>query len=272
MTVFTPPETAPVDLANRPKFQQIQLAFAQQIRTPQAVGALNSPGLVHLMPHIEPRRLAVYQQLIFNNIESFASSIFPVLKSVLGAEQWRRLVQAFIQTHLAQTPLFHEMGQEFIQFLEQAPPSLALPEFSLSLAHYEWLELAVMISEAPLQPATSCRAKLSGIYQLTASAVLVGYDWPVDQISSQFIPQEQPDVPTLLAVFRNAQDQVQFIKLTPLLYQLLSLLSQSAAPLKTHLQTLMPTTITDPSQFEAFALASLNDLMAQQLVEPLSCA
>ena len=55
---------------------------------------------------IENRRLAIYRNLVFNNIESFLSSGFPILKSIANAEKWSQMVRDFIYRHESQTPYF----------------------------------------------------------------------------------------------------------------------------------------------------------------------
>ena len=54
-------------------FRALQMAFAGHIRNPELAAPEN----------IEDRRMAIYRRLIFNNIQSFCSNAFPVLKSLL---------------------------------------------------------------------------------------------------------------------------------------------------------------------------------------------
>ena len=44
-------------------------------------------------PGIEERRLAIYRDLFFNNIESLLAGNFPVIRQTLGDDAWRRLVR-----------------------------------------------------------------------------------------------------------------------------------------------------------------------------------
>jgi len=82
--------------------------------------------------------------LFFNNLRGFFSNIFPVLTSIMGNERWLELIREYLQKHDSKTPLFHELGQEFLDFLQNEYESLANdPPFILELAHYEWVELAV---------------------------------------------------------------------------------------------------------------------------------
>ena len=45
---------------------------------------------------IEARRLKVYEDLVYNNIESFLTSGFPVVHSLYDESDWRELVRQFM--------------------------------------------------------------------------------------------------------------------------------------------------------------------------------
>ena len=68
---------------------------------------------------VEPRRLQVYSELIYNNIEGFISGAFPVLRSLYVPAEWHELVRMFIDQHRCRTPYFLEISQEFLAFLMQ---------------------------------------------------------------------------------------------------------------------------------------------------------
>ena len=71
-------------MAERPKFQEKQYAFAAHIRDPQNVPAPEG---------IEDRRMAIYRELFFNNLKSLLSNMFPVLTKLHSDQHWRRLVR-----------------------------------------------------------------------------------------------------------------------------------------------------------------------------------
>ena len=107
---------------------QQQRDFAARIRQPEAQS---------LLPGITAGRMAVYEELFFNNVASMVGGAFPVLRGILGAERWQRLLRAFFAEHQASTPYFLEISQEFIAWLQQgyhAEPDD--PAFMLELAHY----------------------------------------------------------------------------------------------------------------------------------------
>ena len=71
-------------------FQRLQRAFAGHLRNPDTRPAPQG---------IEERRLEIYRNLLFNNVNGFIEQGFPVLFSLLDAERWQRLVRGFFEFH-----------------------------------------------------------------------------------------------------------------------------------------------------------------------------
>ncbi|MGP0175193.1 HvfC family RiPP maturation protein [Pseudomonas sp. NCHU5208] len=180
---------------------QLQRDFAARIRQPEAQA---------LLPGVPVERMAIYEELFFNNVASLVGSAFPVLREVLASERWQRLLHAFFAEHRAATPYFPQISQEFIAWLQQgyrAEPED--PPFMLELAHYEWVELALDVSAAQL-PAQGW----------SPLAWPLAYRWPVQLIGGEHRPLQPPAQPTCLLVWRDSQDKVRFMQLTPFAYQL----------------------------------------------------
>lgn len=207
---------------NLPTFQQLQHLFTQAIRIPEKVdfSAQKQPGRVNFIP--EKRRFALYQDLFFNNLLGFFSSIFPILSTRLGELGVQKLVRQFLAKHAAQTPLFHELGQEFLTFLQtKYVADDSDPDFLLELAHFEWVGLAVLIEpQEGLLNDKDALLDWQAIYQLSPVAWPLAYEWPVHEIDRQN-SVEKPDCPSFLLVFRDDEDEVQKMTLSPLLYELL---------------------------------------------------
>jgi len=118
-------------------FKQVQRTFAGHIRDPQSVPRLSD---------VEDRRMAIYRDLFFNNVESFLANSYPVIRKLLGKQQWHTLIRDFLIQHRARTPLFSELPRELLQYLEQHAEEDPQRPFLLELAHYEWVELALSIA------------------------------------------------------------------------------------------------------------------------------
>lgn len=202
-----------------------QMALARHLRDPAAVPP---PG------GIEDRRLAIYRDLLHNNIRRLLSGNFPVIRRTLGDDAWASLVRRFFAGHRCHTPLFTEIGREFQRWLEQqAGQDPDLPAWLPELAHYEWVELALQISDAqppcaidPLQDhADRAGALLDGVPVVSPQAWALAYRWPVHRIAPGYQPRMPPDEPTLLLVRRDHDGQVRFASLSPLAFRLLELLA-----------------------------------------------
>ena len=210
-------------MAERPKFQERQYAFAAHIRDPQNVPAPEG---------IEDRRMAIYRELFFNNLENLLSNMFPVLTKLHSDQHWRRLVRRFMQGHQAHTPYFLELPAEFLDFLqnEYEPGADDFP-FLAELAHYEYIELALSISEedndmAGVDPEGDL---LANVPVKSALAWVYAYRYPVHRISAEFLPDAPAAQPVYLAVYRDSADKVGFFELNAVTAGLLNAIDENDA-------------------------------------------
>lgn len=208
-------------MAELPEFQKKQFAFAAHIRDPEHVAAPDG---------VEDRRMAIYRHLFFNNLLNLLSNMFPVLKKLLPDTKWRSLVRQFMQRHRAETPYFLQLPEEFLAFLQN---EYELQEddfpFLIELAHYEYIELALSISEecndlTGVDPDGDLLANVPVKSDLTW---VYAYQYPVHRISSDYIPTEAAEQPVFLAVYRGIDDKVGFLELNPITASLLELISQN---------------------------------------------
>ncbi|QIR14857.1 HvfC family RiPP maturation protein [Shewanella aestuarii] len=200
------------------EFKQVQQGFMDYIRDPS-----------HPLPEgIEPRRMTIYRELFFNNVNGFVSSAFPVLKSVYAEQDWLALVQTFFAQHDCQTPIFVEIAGEFLVFLQQEyQVKDSDPAFLLELAHYEWLELIVAtVQDAKTQTLMTINDITQVPLQLSACAKVAQYQFDVQHISIEYQPIEPPATPQFFCVYRDTQDEVAFLQLNPLTAQVLALIDQ----------------------------------------------
>lgn len=197
-----------------------QLELTRHLRDPQHVAAPSG---------IEDRRLAIYRDLLFNNIESLLGGNFPVIRRLLGDVHWKALVRAFYRDHRSQTPLFPEIAREFLRYLESQPR--LDPPFLLELAHYEWVELALQISEARAGDAAHDAEGdlLDGAPVLSPLAWPLAYRWPVHRLGPEHQPDAPSATPTLLLLRRESDGNVRFSELSPLAFRLLARLGEEPA-------------------------------------------
>jgi hypothetical protein len=174
-------------------------------------------------PGIEERRLAIYRELAFNNLDGLLAGNFPVIRNTLGDTDWHALVHRFFAEHRSRTPLFTQIGLELIDFLKSDVGGDPERPWLAELAHYEWAELGLTLSDAELPPHDAQGDLLTGVPVLSPLAWQLAYQWPVASIGPDVQPMVAPDVPTLVLLRRKADGQVHFSSLSPLLYQLLVL-------------------------------------------------
>jgi len=232
------------------------MEFAAHIRDPENHAA---PG------GIEDRRMNIYRELFFNNIQSLLASNFPVLRSLYDDQGWRQLIRDFYAQHHCQTPLFTEVAKEFLRYLQDGREKLPDdPGFLLELAHYEWVEMALSLDERDLadlmvDPEGDL---LEGIPVLSPLAWPLSYRYPVHLIKPGYQPDSPPEIPTHILVYRNHQDEVKFMKLNDVSRHLLELLKEHTGATGLELLTQVSATIGHPKPERVIAAGAelLTDL------------
>jgi hypothetical protein len=201
-------------------FQKKQYAFAAHIRDPEN----------HAAPaNVEDRRMAIYRELFFNNLHSLLSQTFPVLTKLHDKQRWRAIVRQFMVRHQAQTPYFLEIPAEFLAFLKNEYERDAddFP-FLTELAHYEWVELALSISqETNTVEADPDGDLLNGVPVRSVLCWTFAYRFPVHRINTTYQPQEPGEQPSILAICRQANDDLDFMELNPATARLLEMIGDN---------------------------------------------
>lgn len=204
-------------------FKRIQYQWAAWLREPDSAEP----------PAAEQKRLAVYQRLVRNNIEGFIARGFPVLKSVLNAQHWQLLVNDFIAKHHATSPLFAEIGTEFVAFIANYEASW-LPPFSYQLAVYERLELDAYHYSDTCRVEHDVSLDIEQVaWRVNPSLKWHAFDYPVHTIAPDAIPKEPLAAPVFLAVYRvdeaeelHFSSRVKFMQLNPVTMLLVDYLQQ----------------------------------------------
>lgn len=210
-------------MADLPEFQQKQYAFAAHIRDPDNVPAPEG---------IEDRRMAIYRELFFNNIRNLLSNMFPVLRKLHGDDKWHEMIRLFMQRHRAETPYFLQLPQEFLAFLQhEYEAQVDDYPFLIELAHYEYIELALSISEDSnnLEDIDPDGNLLNQVPVKSALAWVYAYQYPVHRITAEFIPAEPAEQPVFIAVYRRTDDSVGFLELNPITARLLEAIEDNDA-------------------------------------------
>ncbi len=201
-------------------FIHVQYQFAAHIRDP-----------AHMPPpcDIEERRMAVYRELFYRNIEEALLNAFPVLRAITDDQRWHALVRDFWARHRCRTPLFALLPAEFLDYLRlERMCGSSDPPFMLELAHYEWVELA--LSTALGQPDGDSVGEgmelCERVVVLSPLARNLTYRFPVHRIGPGYVPNRSGG-PTHLLVYRDRNEQVKFLELNAMAARLVSAIEQN---------------------------------------------
>ena len=218
--------------ASTPDFIKKQYQFTRHCRDPD-----NNPAPVD----IEDRRMSIYRDLLYNNIEGFTANNFPVIREIMSDDQWHKLIRDYFANHKARTPLFPQLPNEFLKFLEKKHDLLTSMPFLQELAHYEWVESALAMDTREIDFSGIDRKGdlLEGIPVASELILRLAYDYPVQQISPDFLPIEKSAQQTCLVVYRDRQDKVGFMELNLVTAMLLDRICDHTDQLGLiHLQTI----------------------------------
>jgi hypothetical protein len=244
----------------RVDFKSKQREFAAYIREPE-----NNP----LPAGVEARRMLMYRELFFNNIEGFLSGNFPVLRTLLDDAQWFALVQDFFAKHPCHSPYFSQIPEEFLDYLQNERDSAGDLPFMLELAHYEWVEMALSIArEENVDAPRDIDSLLDSPIALSPLAWPLAYQYPVHKIAPAFLPAEAPAQPTFLIVYRDSGDAVNFMEITPITYRLLEIIQEHEQPLAQDClkQVARETNHPDPALVIAAGLEILRELAGKTII------
>ena len=245
-----------------PEFIKTQMHFARHIRNPEKTAAPSS---------IEDRRMAIYRDLFYNNIESFLSSGFPVIRSIYSDKNWHKMVRDFFIKHRCQTPYFLKISEEFLEYLNnERQAQVEDPAGLTELAHYEWVELALSIStqEADLKNINTNGDLLLQHPVISPLAWSLAYQFPVHHMSADFLPDTAPDQATYLIIYRDRADEIHFMEINAITAHLLQSIKDSpTASGKDILEQIAHQLHSpDPNTIVQAGLSSLRELQSRGII------
>lgn len=244
-------------------FKAKQAEFSAYIRDPFNT---KPPADINL------QRMNVYRELFFNNIDSFLTSNFPVIRSLLDDSHWFELVQDFFAKHPCTTPYFSEIPEEFLEYLQNQRNNADDYPFLLELAHYEWVEMALSISKEELTENSAMFLTKLAEEKISLSPLAwpLVYQFPVQKISTTFLPEIAPKDPTYILVYRNIEDQVHFIQIPAITFRLLQILQQnsSISGEQCLLQIIQESAHSEPNEIYSHGLQVIEDLASKNIIIP----
>ncbi len=241
-------------------FKEKQREFVRYIREP----SVNPPP-----PDVKPERMAMYRELIFNNIDGFLANNFPVIRRLLNDAEWFELVQDFFAKHTCKTPHFSEIAEEFLDYLENERNNLDDYPFLLELAHYEWVEMVLSISTDMIDYCKQDTGNLeTGRIKLSPLAWPLVYRFPVHLIAPGYVPSQTPEHPVCLLAYRDLNDDVKFIEINAISYRMLEII-QADGPIQASdclSRVVQESNFPNPAAVTAGGLQTLKELAEKKVI------
>jgi len=237
--------------------KQLQSAFSKACRGYDGIQ----------VSEFDEKRLSIYRELLLNNLHEVVSPCFPVLLSILPVDTWWQILRYFLKHQRVLTPIFHELPLYIVEYLKAHP----IPDypFAAELAHYEWVELEVELSEPQkINQATGSISLLEQAWQLSITARLLEYNYEVDKIGMDYQPQIP--VKTYLIVYQ-IEGEVAFLKINELSFQLLSMMLHESMSAKAiiHLLCEMYPQLNE-NELVSASIPLITQLYDEQILQPVN--
>jgi len=240
-------------------FQQVQRQFLAHLRNPERQ---------QLPAGFVPQGTNVYIDLLYNKFNDSLTTCFPVTHAVLQGKPWQELVKDFIAEHRCLSPYYRQIPDEFIQYLQTEWVNHTGLPYLLELAHFEWVELILAITDA--EPVVKRESEVNdwlACHPIFAPVLqLLHYAYPVQSINENYQPATPPEQATHILGFRDRDDAVRFIELNPATARLVDILhnTDDSYTVREAIQRIaVELHHPEPSALFTFGVATLTDLMRQ---------
>ena len=233
----------------------MQAEFAAHIRDPESNQRPSD---------IEPRRMAVYKRLFYDNIESFCARTFKAFRAIADDGYWHSLIRSFIKSHRCSTPYFREIPNEFLQFLVERGESDERYPFMIELCHFDLVRIELYFAPESIEGKNRLTS-LDARIQRSPLVRLLSYQWPVHKIGEDFEVSNTPTEPTWLIAFRNRKSNVEFLVSNPRTIRMLEILEQPQS-VKELIQALVAELNSSDDSLDEQAYATLKSLVRSGVV------
>lgn len=226
-------------------FQENQAIFCEWLRSPDATPPAN----------VQPERMQIYRELLYNNVSSFIEIVYPVTRSLLPTALWESICQDFFAQAQCQSPFYNDISLQFREYLVDTQHSVLNDRPWLTeLLQFEWLELYLDTAEIELKVVDK---NLIDHWQLSLSVWVLVYQYPVYHWYEGMSADEiEPQLGAIMT-WRDLDDQVCIEVISPLYAILINELNERSIS-DLELQNILKTQI--PSLEEIDVQNTLADL------------
>ncbi|MEQ1635988.1 MAG: putative DNA-binding domain-containing protein [Methylococcales bacterium] len=239
-------------------FQTLQRQFLAHLR---------NPAKQPLPTGFNDQRVGIYADLLYNKFNDSLEMCFPVTRELLGELAWQHKLKAFIAQHRCLSPYYRQIPDEFMVYLQSEAGNENDPPYLLELAHFEWIEMVLAITEVePLAAFHSDAVNdwLDVCPVFVPVLQLLHYAYPVQRINLHYKPNKLPEQATHILGFRDANDTVQFIELNSATARLVDILHSTGGTVREAMQKIATELQhPEPSELFTFGHKILADLAHQ---------
>ncbi len=215
--------------------------------------------------------MAVYQRLFFNNLSNLFGKNFRQLRRLLSDEQWRGLIRQFMIHHRPRTPLFPEIGGEFLRFVNEQDVALfrerpwlaelAAWEFTQVTVRNDEVDLDALVFDADGDPCTATPV-------LNPTVRIAQFRWPVYEIRDAADQTNLAEQPSILLIWRLRNDRLGTLRINAVTARLIALMQEK--PGATGLESVEAIAAElrpgDPARLVDFGRDLLRSLHAREVI------
>lgn len=220
---------------------------------------------------IADERLQAYRTLFFSSVTGFLDDTFKHLSLLLG-EQWRPLNRQFYADYVAQSPYFHRISAEFLQYLESldtfSPALLALARYEQRLFDCQMFSLQDGLADTDQLVASDDTNLLHTPLMVRTGVYLESFEYNLPALLAAKHWSEAlgcQTAPVFMAFYRDASLKVKTLVLSPLAMALLELL-QTPRSLQEALDSLAVMAQMPVAGLSEFALQFTRQAIGKTLV------
>ena len=224
-------------------------------------------GEAHASFKADPKRLAVYFDHYRNNIDEALEKMYPLTRHILKKKKWKELVDAFVIKETSTSPLFWQMPEVLMQFVQKGDwdKKFKVP-YLKDLMHFEWVEVEIqMMLDAPRDNCVKEGHILKDPLYFNPESQLLGYSYPV--FEKKTLPRPMQKGNYFLLGYRHPEDgEVLFIALSPFFAKVVQLLQEKSLSGEDVLKSTAKLFKLDEAKVLSKGEAFLEDLLQQQAI------
>ena len=161
--------------------------------------------------------MQVYRRHVRRTLTRAVRELIPRTAARLG-EGFGASVERSIEDESPRSPYFRDIAFEFCTWAQprwgNAP---SVPGYLIDLARYELASFEVGCVQRLEKSPSSTELTLEGPVGFSSAARLVRYEHAIHRLDASLDARDSPEaVPTALLIYRDADDEVRFLELTPL--------------------------------------------------------